>query len=162
MSEGHYSKTQEALAESLPAAPSIPEDLDWKAFGFGLAEEVLSFMTSLRLVESEATDAKVFEQNPFDFDDAVKLMGCSLRGPGRAVLGVEDEVKPPPPEGGRTLRRGRYGRAGTRGTVLRKNRATFEGSTLERGRSSLDGARQCPQPAAITAKAKPQRRHASA
>jgi hypothetical protein len=27
MSEGHYSKTQEALAESLPAAPSIPEDL---------------------------------------------------------------------------------------------------------------------------------------
>lgn len=31
---------------------------------------------------------------------------------------------------------------------------------MERGRSPLDGVRQCPQPAAITAQAKPQRRHA--
>ncbi|CAN7671165.1 hypothetical protein [Aminobacter sp. LjRoot7] len=59
MSEGNFSTTQEAFAGSLLATPSIAEDLDWKAFCFKLADQVLFFTTSLRLVGSETTDAKV-------------------------------------------------------------------------------------------------------
>lgn len=44
--------------------------------------------------------------------------------------------------------------------AVQKERATCEGSIVERGRSPFDGVRQCPQPATITAQPKAERRHA--
>ena len=46
MSEGHYSMIQEAYSKSLPPAPAIPEDIDWRPVDPILADAVLSFMTS--------------------------------------------------------------------------------------------------------------------
>ena len=75
MSEGHYSMVQEAYSKSLPPAPAIPEDIDWRPVDPILADAVLSFMTSSRIAESEADYARTFEGNPFDFDEATKMLG---------------------------------------------------------------------------------------
>ncbi|QGX80690.1 hypothetical protein EB234_30760 [Mesorhizobium japonicum R7A] len=75
MSEGHFHMAEEAYSESLPPAPVIPEDIDWRSVDPILADAVLSFMTSSKIAESEAAYARVYEGNPFDFDDATRMLG---------------------------------------------------------------------------------------
>ncbi|WP_292635616.1 hypothetical protein, partial [Mesorhizobium sp.] len=75
MSEGHFQMVEEAYSTSLPPAPVIPDDIDWRTLDTTLSDEVMSFITSSKIAESEAAYARTYEGNPFDFDDSTRMLG---------------------------------------------------------------------------------------
>lgn len=77
---------EEAYAKSLPTAPVIPEDIDWRSLDPIFADAVLSFMTLSKIAHSEPAHARIFEGNPFDFDDATRMLG-------RRALEIASELR---------------------------------------------------------------------
>ena len=75
MAEGEYDRHRDVSPQPLPDAPSYPDDVDWKSLDPSVADEILSFANGSRIAQSQAEYARMWENNPFDFQDAAKNRG---------------------------------------------------------------------------------------
>jgi len=75
MSEGEFDTTRDMSPQPLPSPPSFPEDIDWSTLDPSLAVEVLSFTNGSSIAQSHVEYARMWENNPFEFQGAARDRG---------------------------------------------------------------------------------------
>ncbi|WP_154720801.1 hypothetical protein [Ciceribacter sp. T2.26MG-112.2] len=58
-----------------PNEPSLPNERDWRSFDGDLSAKVATFLNEIRISEYRAEFAKNLEDNPFHWDDEVRIRG---------------------------------------------------------------------------------------
>lgn len=75
MAQGEYDRHRDISPQPLPGPPSYPGDIDWKSLDPSIADEILSFANGSRVAQTQVEYARMWEDNPFDFQDAAKDRG---------------------------------------------------------------------------------------
>jgi hypothetical protein len=94
MGKGEYERHKDMTPMPLPVAPTLAEDINWKAVDATIADDVLSFSNVTAVSESLANYAEVIERNPYDFHEAARERGyeaLKLAGRIRSVYGMRSQ-----------------------------------------------------------------------
>jgi hypothetical protein len=75
MSKGEFDYHRDITPQPLPAAPAFPDDVDWTSIDQALADDILSFANGSSIAESLVNYAKLWESNPFEFQEAARDRG---------------------------------------------------------------------------------------
>jgi hypothetical protein len=75
MAKGEFDRHRDVSPQPLPDAPSYPDDIEWNSLDPLFADEILSFENGSRIAQSQAEYARLWESNPFEFQEAAKDRG---------------------------------------------------------------------------------------